>query len=37
MKTSGDRVEVRFRSNTHDSRIRVDLVNGAMQPQITEN
>ena len=32
-----DRVEVRFRSDTHDSRIRIDLVNGSPVPQITEN
>ena len=32
-----DRVEVRFRSNDHDSRIRIDLVGGAMVPQIEEN
>ncbi len=32
-----DRVEVRFRSDDHDSRIRIDLVGGAMVPEITEN
>jgi len=32
-----DRVEVRFRSADHDSRIRIDLVGGAMVPEITEN
>lgn len=32
-----DRVEVRFRSNDHDSRIRVDLIAGLMIDKITEN
>jgi hypothetical protein len=32
-----DRVEVRFRSDTHDSRIRIDLVDGSPVPQISEN
>lgn len=32
-----DRVEVRFRSNDHDSRIRIDLIAGLMVDQITEN
>ena len=32
-----DRVEVRFRSDDHDSRIRIDLVAGLMVDQIIEN
>ncbi len=35
--TSATRVEVRFTDGNHDSRIRVDLVAGAMQPRIDEN
>lgn len=32
-----DRVEVRFRSDGHDSRIRIDLIAGLMVDQIIEN
>lgn len=32
-----DRVEVRFRNDDHDSRIRIDLVAGLMVDQIIEN
>ena len=35
--TTTTRVEVRFTDGSHDSRIRIDLVGGAMQPRIDEN
>jgi len=34
---TGNRVEVRFRSATHDSKIRIDLTGGVMVPRIDEN
>lgn len=34
--SGGDRVEVRFESPSHRTRIRVDLTNGAMSPAIEE-
>ena len=35
--STATRVEVRFTDGNHDSRIRVDLVAGTMQPRIDEN
>jgi hypothetical protein len=35
--SGGDRVEVRFESSSHETRIRVDVENGAMDPSIDEN
>ncbi|MEQ1872759.1 MAG: hypothetical protein ABL953_03445 [Ilumatobacteraceae bacterium] len=34
--SSGDRVEVRFESTSHETRIRIDLENGAMDPSVEE-
>lgn len=35
--SSGDRVEVRFESSSHRTRIRIDLESGSMVPSIEEN
>lgn len=34
--SQGDRVEVRFESSSHRTRIRIDLENGSMSPEIEE-